>query len=644
VRAAVARQALVDCEQAESLLQDMPDPPAELRERIDTLKARVAETGRGIDLVLALDDWRSALFDANGTVDREAAARRCRELFAARGTDFTRPGEDVRKCPGFRAALADWLALSPDEAERDSIGRALESLPGGPSQAWVQAVDSADPDRLAKVADSPSEEPVPAVSFALAAGRLLRDGKAAHAERLLARGVRQHPRDFILNARLAAILRAEGKVANAIRYLNAAHAARPGDRTVHRELGLALADANRPDEAIETLRAVVQSDPKDAAVHARLGELYLAQGDADAARASFTAAVGIEPANGSAQIGLARAELGRGDRDAAAKAFEAAARSPARAAAAHAGLGKIHLRRWEASKAVAEYRAAVATEPINLDYRLGLIEALRIANDPTGRLNEARAAAAAFPRSAVVHRTLGDLLAQAGDPAGAAAAYRRALVIEPGDSITRRHFARCLADRGDEAAVDQLNLVVDSDPESGDVRAELGHVLCQLGHFRAAATALREAAERFPADSPDREAARAAARSATRMAGLEDRLPEITAGGVTLTTPAAWAELGEVCRRMKQYAAAARFFTAAAADDPQYTGQAAKCAALAGFGRGTDARETSDEARAEWRKRALAVMAKWPDGARDPALAGLRAAADALPAGERQAWQAVWSK
>src|SRR5262249_46238411 len=90
-----------------------------------------------------------------------------------------------------------------------------------------------------------------------------------------------------------------------------------------------------------------------------------------------------------------------------------------------------------------------------------------------------------------------------------------------------------------------------------DARAALGHVLCQLGHFLAAATVLREAAEKFPPDSPKREAAQASACSATRMASLEERLPEIAAGDVTLSSPAAWAEVGEVCRRTKRYAAAA---------------------------------------------------------------------------------------
>jgi hypothetical protein len=127
------------------------------------------------------------------------------------------------------------------------------------------------------------------------------------------------------------------------------------------------------------------------------------------------------------------------------------------------------------------------------------------------------------------------------------------------------------------------------------------------------------------------------------MAGLEDRLPEIQSGGVTMSNPAAWAEVAEVCRRTKRYASAARFFEEAAEGDPKYDGPAATCAALAGFGRGADAKELSEAARAEWRKTALAAFKKSPELANDGALQGLREATDGLPAEERGFWKALWA-
>lgn len=58
VRQAAARQALIDCERAEGLLEAIPQPPAELGERIANLKGQVAEARQAIDLEVALDGWR----------------------------------------------------------------------------------------------------------------------------------------------------------------------------------------------------------------------------------------------------------------------------------------------------------------------------------------------------------------------------------------------------------------------------------------------------------------------------------------------------------------------------------------------------------------------------------------------------------
>ena len=711
VRAAAARQALADCQRAEGLLAELSAPPADVRERLAALKGQIAETQRGINLVVDLIEWRHGLFDARGNIDREVASRRCREIFAAHGLDPREAAWEIQVHPVFRDSVIDWLAIAPGGL-RTEIATVLANDAGGPSDWWVRAIASGDPDSLIQVADKPGEPPLPVVSFVLAVDRLIADKKLTDAERLLTRGIRHHPNDYVLNTRLGTLLRTRGNAADAVRYLTTARAARPTELTVNRELGLALADTNRAEEAIDLLQSVTRVDPKQVAIHARLGELYLAQHDPDAARTSFTTVVELEPANAVAHLGLARAELGRGDLDAAARAFESAASSPAHTAVANAELGKIHLQRWEASKAIARYRSAVAAEPTNPNHRLGLIQALRIGNDQPGAIKEAHAAAKAIPNTVAIHQAIGELLAVTGDPAGAIAAhreavrcnpadadarqrlatildqqknwtaaaseylaiadlrpkdlkaqltlaragekandlvgaaeaYRRALALEPADVVLRQQLGRILTRRGDETAIDELKSAVEAAPESGDLRADLGHTLARFGRFRLAAATLREAADQFLEDSPKHEAARAAARTATRMAALEDRLPQFLNGSVTVSTPASWAEVGEVCRRTKRYAAAARFFAEAAKDDPKYAGPAATCAALAGFGHGTDAADTSEEDRAEWRKSALAEFQKTPALVKNSALDGLRDAAtlDGLSTNERAAWKAVW--
>src|SRR5205814_4613432 len=133
------------------------------------------------------------------------------------------------------------------------------------------------------------------------------------------------------------------------------------------------------------------------------------------------------------------------------------------------------------------------------------------------------------------------------------------------------------------------------------------------------------------------EESRTAARRALRWAGLEVRLPEILSGAVTPASPSAWADFGEVCRGTGRYAAAARFFAAAAEGDEKYARPAAIYAAPAGFNRGVDVKELTDDKRADLRKSALAAFRKSPNWANDRALVALRdpAALNALPPAER---------
>jgi serine/threonine protein kinase len=476
--------------------------------------------------------------------------------------------------------------------------------------------------------------------------------------------------------------------------------------------GLALADAGKVDEALEALKSAVQVDPKLVAAHVRIGELLLTKNKADDSRNSFNTAIEIDPNNGPAQLGLAKAEVARGDLDGAAIAYKAAVSLPEYAAAAHAGLGRIHLKRWEATKAANQFRQAIAREPKNLDHRLGLIEALRVANDNAGALREAKAAAAALPKSAAAHRVVGDLLDRSRDKKGAAEAYkaavdceptdtdarlrlaalyeelhdsksaaaeyqavadlrpkdakplvslgrlheksgdfakaieayRRAVSVDPKDGNIHRQLGRCLVRTGDEAGIPELRAAADALLESGDVRVDLGNAYWELGRFRPAATAYREAADKYTTDTANADAAHGAARRATRLAALEDKLPELISGAVTFSSASAWADVGEMCRRTKRFAAAARFYGEAAERDIRYAGPAATCAALAGFGRGSDANDLSEEARLEWRKTALTAFKQSHALAKDPALADLRkpATLDDLSDKERQAWKAVW--
>src|SRR5206468_9217406 len=126
---------------------------------------------------------------------------------------------------------------------------------------------------------------------------------------------------------------------------------------------------------------------------------------------------------------------------------------------------------------------------------------------------------------------------------------------------------------------------------------------------------------------------------------LEIRLPEILAGAATASSPAAWADFAEVCRHTSRFAAAARFFTTAAEGDDKYARPATVCAALAGFSQGIDAKDLTDEKRAELRKTALAALKQNRTWTNDSALTVLKdpATLGKLSNEERGEWQLLWS-
>jgi eukaryotic-like serine/threonine-protein kinase len=719
-RDAAARQALAAFQRADALLSATANPPEELVTRLNQIKSRVDDSERDMRITLAMDQWRVDLFNSNGEFDRDGAAERCRKTMAAIGFDvldrqhplnLTAELNSHAAGTRVRTALVDWLYLTRSPSQVHVLSGMLKAADIEADLALVQATLFNDADAVARLVASTNDS-VPAVGVAVAAQILIQAERSIEAEKLLLRGTRLHPNDFNLNAQLGLLLRSRKANDESLPYLTAARVARPDSAFINLEYGMALADVGRSDEALEILRGAVKSDPKSAAAHVRLGELLAARGDAEGSRKSYAAAVAVEPTNVAAELGLGQAELARGELDAAAKAFQSANAGKPNAVAS-AGIGRVHLKKWEPSKAAAAFRAAIELSPTNLDYRIGLVDALKMANDPAGAIREAQATTKAIPNSAVGHRLLGELLRGSGDRPGAIAAFRaavkcdpadvdcflqlgalcestddlagateayraaadlkpmdakiqsalarvigksndaantveacrRILAMEPGNVSVRQKLGRLLAERGDEAAIEELKKAADANQTSAEIRHDLADALLQFGQFRAAASAYREAADRFPEESAKQSAARTAARNATRWAGLEARLAEVLAGAVTPSTPSAWADFGEVCRHTGRYAAAAKFFAAATEGDEKHARPAAICAALAGFNRGIDAKELSDAQRAALRTKALAAFHRSPAWTTDPALAALKQPAiiQSLPAEERSDWQLVFA-
>jgi serine/threonine protein kinase/Tfp pilus assembly protein PilF len=649
-RDAAARQAQAATQRADALLSATMDAPEAFQNRLTEVKGRVSETEREVRVAIALEQWRTELFDSRGEYDAAGAAQRCQKTLAALGFDYLAAtkmgGTNELKSHlahvGLRTVLVDWVFVTPNPEDTNSLVRSLKEGGIDVRSDWLAAIHGGKAEALVALAKSPVDDSVPAVGIAIVAHKLIEAGRIADAEMLLVVGARRRPHDFNLNAQLGLLLRKmPDKQSDAIRHLTAARAARPDIAVINRELGTALVEAKRNEEALEVLHAALKNDPKSADTHVRVADLQFAQGNAEAARGSYTAAIAIDPKLASAHLGIGHIDLAAKQYEAAEASFRAADKLLP-SAAAHAGLARVHLKRWEAAKAAAAFRRAVELEPKNVDHRLGLIEALQTANDHPGAIREAREAAKTIGTSAA-HRFLAEILKAAGDNASAIVALRDAATAEPKHAATRHALGKLLADAGDELAIVELKLAAELDAASGEIRADLGEALMRFGQFRAAASNLREAAEKLPADHRRREASRDLARKATQWAGLEARLPEVLSGSVTPQSAAAWADLGEMCKRTKRYAAAAQFYKSAAESDSKYAAEAAKCAALAGFGRGVDAKSVSEEVRADLRKKALAAFAKSPEWAAARELSFLNKVDTlaTLTSAERAAWTSL---
>jgi tetratricopeptide (TPR) repeat protein len=223
--------------------------------------------------------------------------------------------------------------------------------------------------------------------------------------------------------------------------------------------------------------------------------------------------------------------------------------------------------------------------------------------------------------------------------------WKKLVAKEPNNKIARHRLGQLLAEQGDETSIAELTRATEIDPASPDIRNDLANAHLRFGKFRAAASAFRAAAERYPEESPKQIATQNAARSAMRWAGLESRLPEILAGSVTALSTTGWVDFGEVCKRTGRFAAAAKFFGQAAIEDNQYLRPAAVYAALAGFNRGKDADELSESQRAELRRRAMAILSKNRAWASDPELSPLKdtKSLEKLDSAERDAWRTLFN-
>jgi serine/threonine-protein kinase len=618
--------------------------------RIDELRLKASETGAENPRVTRWESFpllRGAL---------EGYGLRVGEVEQAVALLRRRPAPARQKVEG----VLDFCLY---EAKGDAGARAwltavLAGVDGDPWRTRVrQAAAGHDGAALMKRAREPEagEQP-PAFLALLAAALPPQAGRDKLA--LLRQAQSRYPGDFWANHDLAQAL--ERRTAPGESY-------RPSTPEERRLAG----------EAVAYYRAALALRPGNAAVYSNLGNALKAQGDLDGAIASYRRAIDLRPGDAVAHSNLGRALQAKGDLKGAMAALHRAVAIDPRYANAHNNLGNALFARQDLGGALAAYRRAVELDPKLSHAHSNLGAVLRLRGDLAGAVAASRRAVALDPRLAAAHTNLGNALKDKGDLEGAIVALRKAVELDPRYPTAHNNLANALLDRGDLAgAVAACRKAIELDPRYPTAHATLGAALLMQGRFAEARAATRRCLELVPGDRPLGRFASAQLRECERLLALGGRLPALLKGEVRPQDTAERLALAELCQQhQRRYAAAARFYADAFADQPELADDrgagrrynAACAAALAAAGQGTDAATLDDKERARLRQQALGwlradlaawtrVVEKGPAQARpqvaptlahwqqDPDLAGLRdrEALARLPEAERQACRQFW--
>jgi tetratricopeptide (TPR) repeat protein len=274
----------------------------------------------------------------------------------------------------------------------------------------------------------------------------------------------------------------------------------------------------------------------------------------------------------------------------------------------------------------------------------------------------------------MAHVTLGLLLHHQRRAAEAEAPCRKAIALQPESAEAHALLGLVLLTQGKWAEAEAAyRQAIRLKPDYPSAHNELGIALGNQGRFAEGLAALRKAQElgpRLPGGGVDP----ANIQKLESLARLDARLAKLLSGEEKAAGAPEQLALADFCWRHKKLpAAAARFYAAAFAADPEraprppHRYNAAGAAAWAGCGQGKDGARLDAGERTRLRRQALdwlradlATLGKGledePDKApavvqwwlrryqRDAAFAGVRGEAlGKLPEAERQAWQQLWA-
>jgi tetratricopeptide (TPR) repeat protein len=304
-------------------LQDPSAPPL--------LRAQLIRARRDAAMVVGLEEIRLRSSerrrprDSGSTIDQLYAG-----AFGEYGIPVTDldPADAARRVRGSAIRetlivfLHDWLYWAPD-ADREHVRAVVEQADSDPWRREVrQARADGNAERLTELAAAPEASAQPPVVLSGLTNDLLAAGRREAAHALLRDAQQRHPGDFWINYQLGEFLQQQQRPAEAAGYFRVAVAMRPQNDPAYTLLGRTLRDARDLDGAIAAFRRAVELNPDRGGTRDLAGALAQ-KGELEEARVSWAKVLARDPPDHEAWYGYAQLCLYLGNEEAYARTRKA---------------------------------------------------------------------------------------------------------------------------------------------------------------------------------------------------------------------------------------------------------------------------------------------------------------------------------
>ena len=233
-------------------------------------------------------------------------------------------------------------------------------------------------------------------------------------------------------------------------------------------------------------------------------------------------------------------------------------------------LGNVLAEHGKLTEAVAAQRQAIHLQPNYAAAYSNLGKTLRVQGKLTEAIEAYRTAIALRPNLAVPYTNLGNALGAQGKFAEAETVYRKAVELQPEQAEFHYNLGLALGEQKKLAEAEAAyKKAIELQRDFAEAYCNLGNVLLPQGHFADALAALQRGHELGTKRDGWSYPSGQWVRVAQQWVGLDEKLPKFLSGEIQTASGVQWLALARICGQYrKQYGAAARFFAAGFAAQP----------------------------------------------------------------------------